>query len=1116
MTKQYQSLRFALVVVLLTISASDCTADDSAEQFFENHVRPLLIEKCVGCHGARKQESGLRVDSRQALIFGGDSGPAIQPSNSAASRLMHAVRYTDDLQMPPTKKLSDREIDVLHQWIQSGATWPAKDAPLMLADGVEVRPHWAFEPVVRLPVPQTPEIEWVKGPVDAFVYSKLTEHGLQPSPVADRRTLMRRVAYTLTGLPPESEDVEAFVTDEDPRAYENLVQRLLDSPAHGEHWARQWLDVARYSDTKGYVYAREERHWTHAWAYRDWVVRSLNEDLPYNRFLLLQLAADQVNDARKADLAAMGFLTLGRRFLGVRRDVIDDRIDVVCRGMMGLTVGCARCHDHKYDPIPTADYYALYGVFDSCIEDQVALTQSLGDAAFEQELRKRQTALQDALDRHRHESGERVRSRLGDYLFAQSQLHQYPADGFDQIFEADDILPAFVRRWESYLYQAQKLNDPIFSAWHAFAAIPEQEFSQRSADVTASLQQSTSTIHPLIGEAMRVPPKSFREVCDRYAAVFAAVKQDWENVLADAEPKSDADDGTETVTLNKPTRLTNDNEESLRRIMFGDNAPCQVPDGPISHCETYFDSSVCTELWKLQGEVDRWINGASTHVPFALTLVDQATPTQPRVFRRGNPLSQGEEVPRRFLTCLSHDEAKPFRIGSGRLELAQAIIDPSNPLTARVLVNRVWMQHFGSGLVASPSDFGRRAGLASHPELLDWLASQFIEDGWSLKELHRQLLLSNTFKQASTGPIDSSQLLNAMKIDPDNRWLWRMNARRLTFEQFRDSLFRSTDELDVAVGGKPVELFNSPFPKRRSLYGLVDRQYLPNTLRMFDFANPDLHVPRRSETTVPQQALFLMNHPLIIERAVALAKSTDSATSASERVTWLFNRTLQRNPSPQELTDALALVQQATVEPLEESVATAVDWQYGYGAIDEPSQQVATFTPLPHFDGTAWQGGPRFPDSKLGWVQLTADGGHPGNNRNHAAIRRWTVPRAATIQLKSTLTHEPTAGDGIRAFIVSSSSGVLASTTLHHDTKELNVERLQVKPGDTIDFVVDIGDVLNSDQFLWSASLTLADDDVNLSWNSVTDFPAATDIRLAGWEQLAHVLFCSNEFIFID
>ncbi|HEU5118039.1 MAG TPA: DUF1549 domain-containing protein, partial [Isosphaeraceae bacterium] len=438
-----------LLVCALVATSPALGQDRSADDDFETTIRPLLIKRCHSCHTPGKSKGGLNLTSREGILAGGDSGPAAAPGKPEESLLIEAILYESQPRMPPKGKLPDHEIAALERWIKLGLPWPGADSSSTEpATGPKSRSratqnHWAFQPIRQdVSPPDVNQQNWIKTPVDRFILARLEAEGLSPSPPADRRTLIRRLSYDLTGLPPSPQEVDSFVQDPAPDAYERLVDRLLDSPHYGEQWARHWLDVARYSDTKGYVYAREEGDWVHAWVYRDWVVQALNQDMPYDRFLLLQLAAEQVADD-PADLAAMGFLTLGRRFLGVTHDIIDDRIDVVTRGMLGLTVACARCHDHKYDPIPTSDYYALYGVFRNGSEQLVPAgnfqDRLKGDDPFAVGLRERQSALHDRMTRERAAAADRVRARITDYLLAQFELEKYPEEGFDQVFAESDI-----------------------------------------------------------------------------------------------------------------------------------------------------------------------------------------------------------------------------------------------------------------------------------------------------------------------------------------------------------------------------------------------------------------------------------------------------------------------------------------------------------------------------------------------------------------------------------------------------------------------------------------------------------------------------------------------------
>lgn len=1100
------------------------TITTEATEFFEKEIRPLLVESCLDCHGPREQHGGLRLDSLSGAIKGGDSGPAVVPRRPNESELLRRIAERDDeLRMPPADaggRLTARNIEALRRWISDGAAWPVP------ADGAATLPtggrdHWAFQPVRRTSPPELGSTRSYRTPIDRFILHELEANGLGLSPPADRRTLIRRAAYDLTGLPPTSEDVEDFVSDDSVDAYERLIDRLLASPHYGEHWGRKWLDVARYSDTKGYVYAREERFFVHASNYRDWVVEATNHDLPYDRFLLLQLAADQANDAKPRDLAAMGFLTLGRRFLGVTPDIMDDRIDVVTRGLMGLTVSCARCHDHKYDPIPTADYYSLYGVFRSCVEKTVAIPRSdrapVPTPEFVAELNKRERTLAEALARHRDEAAGRVREHLADYLHAQRELDRYPAEGFDVVLSKDDLIPASLRRWSAFLADAAKTQDHVFLPWFAFAELDDDEFPAGAIEVARQLASTDASLHvnPRIRQAFDEPPASPRDVADRYGQVFSEIDRQWQTLREAAAREQ----------LPAPQSLSDPADEQLRQVLLGPQSPCVIPDEPLVNIEFFFDSQAVVELWRLQGEVDRWLLQAPESAPHAVILADREQPVTPRIFRRGNAATPGKEVPRRFLKAISGDDSPPFSKGSGRLEFAEAIIAPDNPLTARVWVNRVWRHHFGEGLVRTPSDFGLRAEAPTHPELLDWLAMRIIANGWSTKALHRQIMLSEVYRQSSTGAADPAQRHRAQQIDAENKLLWRMNVRRLGFEEIRDSLLAASAELDGTMGGKPAEALSAAtYGLRRSLYGVVDRQFLPGVLRIFDFANPDLHSPQRSETTVPQQALFALNHPFVASRARTLAQriaDEPGNSTADVRLNRLFAAVFQREPTRPQRDAALAFLASADAESSQPAApAGASAWSYGYGELDADTGRLKSFHPLPHFTGAAWQGGPQWPDASLGWVQLTAKGGHAGNDLAHAAVRRWTAPRDLKVSVRSLAIHDVPAGDGIRCRILSNRHGQLASVLVHNERRQLEMDAIEVHTGDTLDFVVDYNANLNNDQFLWTPHIRVItpEDDTStpVEWNAESDFVGPREALLDPWEQLAQALLVSNELFFAD
>jgi hypothetical protein len=705
-------MKYAVLLVsaaLLAAGPASAAADKpgpQAVEFFEKNVRPVLAASCYKCHGPKRQEGGLRLDSRAALLKGNDKGAVVVPGEPDKSRLIRAVGYNDDIVMPPTGKLKAEAIEALTAWVKMGAPWPASDTPTPTPLTVaEVRAkHWSFRPVKMPPVPAVKDAAWVKTPVDAFVLANLEKQKVAPAPPADKRTLIRRAYFDLLGLPPAPEDVEAFVKDDSPDAWPKLIDKLLSSPQYGERWGRHWLDVARYADTRGYVFT-QERRFAYSYTYRDYIIRAFNDDLPYDQFVLQQLAADRLPlGDDKRPLAALGFLTLGRRFLNNQADIIDDRIDVTMRGLQGMTVACARCHDHKFDPIPTKDYYSLYGVFASSVEPKEP--PSLGEPertpeylAFEAELNKRQDTVKKFKEEHKAE--------------------------------------------------------------------------------------------------LEAKNRKFRE-----------------------------------------------------------------------------------ELTALEKKVEEWRVTGPGSPPRAMALEDMPRPVNPVVFKRGNPNNRGEAVPRQYLEVLAGDKRKPFTNGSGRLELAEAIASKDNPLTARVMVNRVWSWHFGAGLVRTPSDFGLRGEPPTHPELLDWLAANFMENGWSVKKLHRVILLSNTYRQSSD--VDARRV----SADPENRLLARMNRRRLDFEALRDALLATAGRLDAKAGGPAVEITKAPFSTRRTVYGFIDRQNLPGVFRTFDFASPDATVPQRYQTTVPQQALFLMNSPFVIEQAKAFAARPDMAklTKPEERI----------------------------------------------------------------------------------------------------------------------------------------------------------------------------------------------------------------------------------------
>src|SRR5262245_16395092 len=470
-------LRVCLLVCCLTAPAFAGAPKPTAEaiEFFESKVRPILVEQCLSCHGEKKQSSGLRLDSKAGVMKGTDDGPVVVPGEPDKSPLVKAVRHAGEIKMPPKKPLPPEAVEAIATWVKLGVPYP-DDAK---ATSGSASTHWAFQPVKdqTLPQPKSP----IDHPIDRFVQAKLEEKGWTLSPAADKRTLIRRVTYDLTGLLPTPEEVEAFVADPSANAYERLVDRLLDSPHYGEQQARHWMDLARYADTKGYVFT-EDRNYPFAYTYRDWLIRSFNSDLPYDRFILYQLAADRIVTDGKPNLAAMGFLTVGRRFLNNRPDIIDDRLDVTFRTFQGLTVTCARCHDHKYDPIPTKDYYSLYGVFASSQEPrELPLIEEPKDTpevrAFEAELKKREEVVRAAADKLRAEYTAKLRtgSAIAEYLRAARDAQGTERAQLTQLADERKLIGAMIGQWKTYL-DAKGKSDPVFGAYHSLAVISGAEF----------------------------------------------------------------------------------------------------------------------------------------------------------------------------------------------------------------------------------------------------------------------------------------------------------------------------------------------------------------------------------------------------------------------------------------------------------------------------------------------------------------------------------------------------------------------------------------------------------------------------------------------------------------
>ncbi len=899
-------------VVVWTAAAAMAAArppETDPTAFFETKIRPVLVTHCYSCHStqAPKVKGGLLLDTRAGIRKGGDSGPAVVPGQLDQSLLLTALRY-EGPQMPPKGQLPAAVIADFEKWVALGAPDPraaavagSKSPPI---DFDAARRHWAYQSIRPPALPSVRHTDWPRSALDTLVLARLEAHRLSPSPPADRRTLIRRAYYDLIGLPPTYPEVEAFVHDPAPDAFARVVERLLASPHYGERWGRHWLDVARYADTKDLVLLfGDDRVRPYAYTYRDYVVRALNADVPYDQFLHEQLAADRIEPKVEPwKLAALGFLTLGRMFDNNPHDIYDDQIDTVTRGLLGLTVACARCHDHKYDAIPTADYYSLYGVFaNSEVPIDLPLTddprKTPGSAEFENKAAPKRKALQEFIDTQYQQITETARMRVTDYLLKIATEKPDPLENavFFLSLSPEDLKPGILSQWRQYLDKHARADDPVFGPWHDLMQLPDSRFAPDAPGIVARWLStpagvSRGQVNPLVQRALATAILASRaDVARLYGELLLRVYRTSQQLQETKDP---------TPSLAA---------QQLLEMLTGIAGPIHFPrSNAYLHMARVERSTYGNKLQELDKLAVQSLGAPSR----AMILIDSPQPYQPRIFVRGNPSQPGERVPRQFLRILAGEDRRPFGSGSGRLDLARAVTAPENPLTSRVIVNRVWMHHFGEPLVSSPSDFGTRSSPPSHPELLDYLAWSFQQEGWSLKKLHRQLLLSRTYQQASLDRPECRQ------VDPENRWLWRAHRRRLDLEAMRDSLLALSGRLEYRLGGRPVDVVGDPQNRRRTLYGKVDRQDLPGLYRVFDFSNPDQTVERRPQTTVPQQALFAMNAPFMIEQAKALAARPEVAGEprADRRVAALHRLVLARSPDPAEVQLALRFLEMAATE----------------------------------------------------------------------------------------------------------------------------------------------------------------------------------------------------------
>ena len=878
------SLPLALVLSFQTGFALQL---EEQHEFFEMQIRPLLVSKCYACH-TDSPMAALRVDSRPNLLQGGNSGPAVVPGDPEASLLIRAVLHTDEkLQMPfGGEKLLDREIADLAAWVKMGAPWPEAaglTAAAHMQIGSEARNYWAFRPLAKSSMPGTSDQAWPQSPVDHFILARLEKEGLSPGKAASKRSLIRRASFDLLGLPPTPEEVEDFIQDPSPRAFSRVVDRLLTSPHYGERWGRYWLDVARYAEDD--VRGLSQESYPNAFRYRDWVVDAFNNDIPYDLFVKAQIAADLLErEDREALLPALGFFGLGPWYYDItvprqaRADERHDRVDALTRGFLGLTVACARCHDHKFDSISTRDYYALAGVFSSSQYKEYPRVDEKAVVEYhEQETRigDLKSRIDEFVRTKSRELGEILASKSSRYMTASWEVlgrekrqgrvaGTKPGDSLPDAASRDEMAEATPQEVVQAVANETRLDAGILQGWVDYLESPQKNHPYLKAFY--SLRESSGGLEEV------------RELADQFQSTLLSVIRERnalekrnQRILERNKPpenarKTSLPNGFSTYEEFCPRcNVVVESLERDRFVLWSDLFEDRRLDGTWSHGGVlHFESRLdrfLGEEWRshlesLRTSLESLEKALPERYAYLHGLSESIRPADMKLNIRGSPFNLGDAVPRRFLEVLSPGKPRLFRQGSGRLQLAEAIA--SHPLTARVIVNRIWAHHFGRGLVTTLSNFGRMGERPSHPQLLEYLASRLVENEWSLKSLHREIMSSAAYQLSS----DSVEENTA--VDSDNHFFWRANRRRLDVEALRDSLLFVSGNLDTRLGGPSSELDLEN--TRRSLYGTVSRFKLNQLLALFDFPAPGISSAGRNVTHVPLQKLFFLNSDLMMKQ----------------------------------------------------------------------------------------------------------------------------------------------------------------------------------------------------------------------------------------------------------
>lgn len=872
-----------LGVIVQTGYGGDPTAADI--DFFEKHIRPAFIEHCLECHSRAKEiQGGLSLDSRESIHKGGDTGPALVPGQADKSLLIQAIRYKNsDLQMPPRQKLPDKIIKAFETWIENGAADPRTsglDSSTEPAMGMSVaagRQFWSFKPVRRPAVPKVRNSDWVRTPIDAFILASLERKGMTPAPHADKRTLIRRVTFHLTGLPPSPDSIKDFLDDYSPDAFERVTQRLMSSPHYGVHWGRHWLDVARYADSNG---LDENLAYGNAWRYRDYVIDSFNNDKSFQQFVIEQLAGDLLPNSNQETRTATGFLALGAKVLAepdrkkLEMDIIDEQLDTMGKAFLGLTLGCVRCHDHKFDPFKQKDYYALAAIFKS--------TKSLAET-------------QTGVIKHWYEHSFATDQDRKIVLAAESQIKKLKATAATYKNQAVAELRASTKKIAAlYLTIAAEISPQMTLTEIARIAKPHGLHARilHHCRLHLNYHRDDSLFQHWHQHAEKQPEK----IREYYAALFQ---------LASSKP------GETLTDTSGDHRFTQKQIEEARKELNDPSGFLAIP----AKAEHAFDIETLQAYYDLLDKARNY-ESAAPDLPSGMGVADGSVTKSLPIHIRGSYRNLGESISREFPAVMrSPDQRTVFPSHqSGRLQLAEWIASTKNPLTARVIVNRVWGWHFGSPLVPTTENFGVLGKRPSHPELLDWLAIRFMEDGWSIKTLNRLILSSNVYRLSFSHP-DYDRY---MHVDPENRLLWRANLRRLPAEAIRDSILSVSGTLDEKIGGKTVPLRNRQFvfnhtsedhtkydSHLRAVYLPVIRNHLYTFFEQYNFPDPTMPTGVRHSTTVAPQALIMMNSEFVTKSAENCARLLcDNDHSNESRLRHAYLMALGRGPTSSELDSA--------------------------------------------------------------------------------------------------------------------------------------------------------------------------------------------------------------------